>query len=120
MTNTPNTPSYDRQLYESQLRLNGQLVNDIDACKKAHAEQAEELTNMRGRDEAAADLAVAHNDLLAIWGERLTWLEGLFIDMLEADEQGLARGKAIDARVKASKAMKRVELFASRMDPNGQ
>lgn len=109
--------THDRELYEAQLRLNGTLVNDIAACKAAYAAQATELDGMRDRDAAHADYAKGNNDLLKAWGDRLEWLEGLVIDLLEKSEQATAIQRAMAERQQGLRMERRAEILTRRMAP---
>lgn len=109
--------AHSRDLYDTQLRLNATLVNDIAACKEGHAAQAEELAGLRDRDKAHAELMGLHGDLLKVWGERLGWLESLVIDLMEKDEQAAAIRHAMSERQQGLRMESRADMLTRRMAP---
>lgn len=114
---TTNTPDHSRALYETQLRLNGKLVDEVAACRQAYTDQAAELAEFRDRDSAAASLAKMHNELLEIWGERLSYLEDQFIASLREAERLAPVEHTLAARKQAFHAERSAAHLAKRMDP---
>ena len=122
-TTLPNTrepaaeADHSRQLYETQLRLNGRLVNEIADCKAAYAAQAAELAELRHRDKATADLMEAHRDLLAEWSDHLNRIEGQVIDLMDKALQDEAAQQALAGRATALRATRRVEALTNLVAP---
>jgi hypothetical protein len=91
MTNTPSNPAADvayvRSLYETQLRLNGTLVNELQDMKLDLQERDRKIADIYSRLEAQGAMDKTHIELLELWADRLSLLESLILAMLEDQEE---------------------------------
>jgi hypothetical protein len=110
MTNTP-----DRQLYETQLRINVSLIGKIDAAAKIAADHVAELDALRDRDEAFASYARTQTDLMRALNDRMARLEKRIIPTLDDDDQQEAAQQSLQDGVKAAGFERSLTTIAARL-----
>jgi hypothetical protein len=111
MTNT----SPERQLYETQLRLNARLIDQIDVAAGLAAEHKAELEALRDRDEALATYARTQTALVQALNGRMSRLEKRVIPTLDDDDQQDAAQQSFDDGVKALGFERSLTALASRL-----
>ena len=116
MTNT----SPDRQLYETQLRNNARLYDQIDASAKVAADHVAELDALRDRDEALADYARTQTALMKALNDRMSRLEKRVIPTLDDDDQQDAAQQSHNDSVKALGFERSLTTLATRLGRAGK
>jgi hypothetical protein len=111
MTNT----SPDRQLYETQLRQNARLSDQIDAAANLAAEHKAELEALRDRDEALANYTRTQTDLMRALNDRMSRLEKRVIQTLDDDDQQEAAQQSHNDGMKALGFERSLTALAARM-----
>lgn len=116
MTNT----SPDRELYETQLRNNVRLSDQIDAAAKLATEHKAELEALRDRDEALASYARTQTDLMKALNDRMARLEKRVIPTLDDDEQQDAAQQSHNDGMKALGFERSLTALAARLGRAGK
>lgn len=110
MTNSP-----DRELYETQVRLNASLIDKIDAAAKLAADHVAELDALRDRDEAFAAYARTQTALVKALNDRMGRLEKRVIPTLDDDDQQAAAQQSLADGVKALGFERSLTALATRL-----
>lgn len=87
MTNTPSNPAADvahiRALFDSQQRLVGTLVNELQDARQDFQERDRQLADIYSRLEAQASMDRVHIELMELWSERLALLERVIVALID-------------------------------------
>ncbi len=87
MTNTTPNPAADvaqiRALFDSQQRLVGTLVNEMQDLKQDLQERDRQLADIYSRLEDQGQMDKVHIELMDLWAERLSMLERVVVSMIE-------------------------------------